>query len=166
MFAVTWKIGLVIGVWIAVFCALMALHQLDASYGAELSDWVQIPGAVAILFGAVGVLYCGALLSHVGVFTQPGANRLLPRRFLVTGPFRFTRNPMSLAGVTLLVGIALWNRSLLGLMVAALVFVVMHLFITLVEEPGLERRFGDSYRAYKRQVPRWRPKWRSLKTGD
>ena len=30
-------------------------------------------------------------------------------------------------------------------------------FVT-VEEPGLERRFGDPYREYKARVPRWVPR--------
>jgi protein-S-isoprenylcysteine O-methyltransferase Ste14 len=166
MFAVAWKIVLMIAVWLGVFWALAVLHQFDASFGAELPGWVQVPGALAMLIGGVGVLYCGALLARVGIFTRPGADRLLPERFLATGPFRFTRNPMSLAGATLLVGIALWNRSALGLVVAALGLVLMHLFVTRVEEPGLERRFGDSYRAYQRQVPRWLPRSTSFKKGD
>jgi protein-S-isoprenylcysteine O-methyltransferase Ste14 len=31
-------------------------------------------------------------------------------------------------------------------------------YFVLQEEPGLERRFGDDYRAYKRNVPRWIPR--------
>jgi protein-S-isoprenylcysteine O-methyltransferase Ste14 len=33
-----------------------------------------------------------------------------------------------------------------------------HLFVVLYEEPTLEARFGDSYRAYKRTTPRWIPR--------
>ena len=42
--------------------------------------------------------------------------------------------------------------------------VFLHVFVVLVEEPKLERRFGESFREYKRQVPRWVPRggpWRS-----
>jgi protein-S-isoprenylcysteine O-methyltransferase Ste14 len=45
-------------------------------------------------------------------------------------------------------GVALW---------AAVFPLVNHLFLLLVEEPGLERRFGDEYRAYRLAVPRWVP---------
>jgi protein-S-isoprenylcysteine O-methyltransferase Ste14 len=66
---------------------------------------------------------------------------------------------MSLAGVILMVGIALWHRSTLALAVAAGLFLVFHLVVVRVEEPGLERRFGESYRSYKHHVPRWLPRW-------
>jgi protein-S-isoprenylcysteine O-methyltransferase Ste14 len=158
MLAVVWKLALIIAVWLAVAWALGSLPGLDASFGTELPAWTQVPGAIAMFLGAVGVLCCGAMLSRLGIGTLPGRERLLPKSFLVSGPFRFTRNPMSLAGTVLLVGIALWNRSTLALGVAASVFVLFHLFITRIEEPGLEKRFGDSYRAYKRQVPRWIPR--------
>jgi protein-S-isoprenylcysteine O-methyltransferase Ste14 len=36
--------------------------------------------------------------------------------------------------------------------------IVNHAYFLLAEEPGLERRFGDEYRAYKRAVPRWVPR--------
>jgi protein-S-isoprenylcysteine O-methyltransferase Ste14 len=66
---------------------------------------------------------------------------------------------MSLAGFTLMVGIALWYRSTLALGVGAGLFILFHLVAVYVEEPGLERRFGDSYRQYKQHVPRWIPRW-------
>jgi protein-S-isoprenylcysteine O-methyltransferase Ste14 len=40
----------------------------------------------------------------------------------------------------------------------AVFFVLNHAFFLLYEEPGLERRFGEDYRAYRRNVPRWLPR--------
>ncbi len=41
----------------------------------------------------------------------------------------------------------------------ALVFLCCaHLFVVFYEEPGLERRFGQSYLDYKRSVNRWLPR--------
>lgn len=65
---------------------------------------------------------------------------------------------MSLGGMILIVGIALWHRSTLALCAAAILFVVFHLVVIRVEEPGLERRFGDGYRTYRLDVPRWVPR--------
>ncbi len=40
-----------------------------------------------------------------------------------------------------------------------LVFVAANaIYIPLIEEPGLERRFGEDYRRYKANVPRWVPR--------
>ena len=62
-------------------------------------------------------------------------------------------------------GFALWHRSAFGLGLAAAVFLVLHLVVVYSEEPGLEKRFGDSYREYRRNVRRWLPRvtpWRPI----
>jgi protein-S-isoprenylcysteine O-methyltransferase Ste14 len=103
------------------------------------------------------------MLSTRGIGTLAGEEWRLPRDFVATGPFRFVRNPMSLGGVLLMTGIALWHRSALGLGLAVVLFLVMHFVVVYLEEPGLEKRFGDSYREYRRNVPRWVPRltpWR------
>jgi protein-S-isoprenylcysteine O-methyltransferase Ste14 len=158
-FAIAGKTLIVIAITLAIGWLVGYLRPLDASLGTELPAWVQVLRMAAILVGAAGVLWCGVMLSGVGICTLPGKERLLPVEFLATGPFRFARNPMSLAGVILMAGIALWHRSTLGLAVAAGLFVLFHLVIVYVEEPGLEKRFGEGYRAYKRHVPRWVPRW-------
>ena len=41
------------------------------------------------------------------------------------------------------------------------VFVILNtVYFIRDEEPALERRFGDNYRLYKANVPRWIPRWR------
>jgi protein-S-isoprenylcysteine O-methyltransferase Ste14 len=134
------------------------LRPLDASLGVELPAWVQIPGIVAVVAGAALGLTCGAMLSTRGIGTLGGEEWFMPRGFVTSGPYRFVRNPMSLGGVVLLTGIALWHRSAFGLGFAAAMFLVSHLLAVYVEEPGLERRFGDSYREYRRNVRRWVPR--------
>ena len=69
-----------------------------------------------------------------------------------------TRGIGTLGGVILIVGIALWHRSAFGLGLAAMMFLVMHLVVVYLEEPGLEKRFGDSYREYRLNVRRWVPR--------
>jgi protein-S-isoprenylcysteine O-methyltransferase Ste14 len=157
-FAIIRAVVLMAAVWLAIGWATGLLRPIDVSLGVELPGWVQVPGGLAVAAGAVGVLACGVMLSTLGIGTLPG-ERFMPRDFLASGPFRFVRNPMSLAGVVLMIGIALWHRSPSALAVAAGLFLIFHLVIVRVEEPGLERRFGESYRAYKHHVPRWLPRW-------
>ena len=134
------------------------LRLLDASLGVELPAWVQVPGIVAVVAGAALALICAAVLSTRGIGTLGGEEWFMPREFVATGPFRFVRNPMSLGGVVLMTGIALWYRSAFGPVFAAAMFLVAHLVAIHVEEPGLEKRFGDSYREYRRNVRRWLPR--------
>jgi protein-S-isoprenylcysteine O-methyltransferase Ste14 len=110
--------------------------------------------------GAALMLTCGVMLSTRGIGTLRGEEWFMPTEFVATGPFRFVRNPMSLGGAVLMTGIALWHASTLGLALAAAVFVIFHLVVVYKEEPGLEKKFGDSYREYRRRVPRWLPRIR------
>ena len=81
-----------------------------------------------------------------------------PTRFVAVGPYRIVRNPMALGAFLFLAGEALCLQSravgwyLLGFMT------LMHLFVVLVEEPQLIKRFGEPYAAYRTQVPRWIPR--------
>ena len=134
------------------------LRPLDALLGVELPAWVQVPGIVAVVAGAALGLTCGAMLSTRGIGTLSGEEWFMPREFLASGPFRFVRNPMGLGGVVLMTGIALWHRSTFGLGLVAALFLVSHLVVVYLEEPGLEKRFGDSYRDYRRNVHRWVPR--------
>ncbi len=84
---------------------------------------------------------------------------MFPKEFVAFGPFRYLRNPMSLGGVILMTGLALYESSGCILLLGALLFLFLHLLVVYMEEPGLERRFGDSYRDYKRSVNRWLPKF-------
>lgn len=76
------------------------------------------------------------------------------------GPFRYARNPIYLAGVTLLLGVGLlyapWRAVDLGLPLVLLIY--FHVAVIQVEEPELQRRFGAAYEEYCQRVPRWLPR--------
>ena len=84
-----------------------------------------------------------------------------PKRLVVRGPYRHVRNPM-ITSVLLMFGaesLFFGSWHLAGWM---LVFLLGNaVYFPLVEERALERRFGDAYRLYKANVPRWIPSWRS-----
>jgi protein-S-isoprenylcysteine O-methyltransferase Ste14 len=149
---------LISAIWLAVGWLMGYLRPLDASLGVELPAWVQAPGIVTIVAGAILVLTCGVMLSTRGIGTLGGDEWCMPREFVAAGPFRFVRNPMSLGGTLLMAVIALWHCSALGLGLAAAFFLVLHLAVVYLEEPGLEKRYGDGYRAYRQHVHRWLPR--------
>jgi protein-S-isoprenylcysteine O-methyltransferase Ste14 len=81
-----------------------------------------------------------------------------PRRLVVRGLYRFTRNPMYLGVLCVILGQALLLRAWGLALYAAGVATAFHLFIVLYEEPHLRRRFGPAYEAYRARVPRWLPR--------
>jgi protein-S-isoprenylcysteine O-methyltransferase Ste14 len=79
---------------------------------------------------------------------------------LVTdGPFAYIRNPIYLAGITMLSGVGLlyptWHAE--DLILPLLLLVYFHLIVVRVEEPALRRHFNSTYEDYCRRVPRWFP---------
>lgn len=81
-----------------------------------------------------------------------------PRQLVARGPYRWVRNPIYLAAFASILSVAFFLESLEFLLLALIFLPAMHLYVVLVEEPRLERRFGESYREYKRLVPRWIPR--------
>jgi len=72
-----------------------------------------------------------------------------------TGPYRFSRNPIYLSFVVLVLGLSVWlnNLWLLVTLVPAVGF--MAAVVIPREERFLERNFPDQYSSYKATVRRW-----------
>jgi protein-S-isoprenylcysteine O-methyltransferase Ste14 len=98
----------------------------------------------------------------VRLLARVGRGTLAPwdptRRLVVEGPYRHARNPMITAVLAVLAGEAALFGSPPLLIWFAGFFAINYAFFWLYEEPDLERRFGEEYRAYKRNVPRWLPR--------
>jgi len=133
---------------------------------ALIGEWPSF-GEIDPLHGAVGGALIAAGLSMLGwtvsLFIRIGRGTLAPwdptRKLVVLGPYARVRNPM-ISGVFAIIcgeAIVLVSRSLAGW--AALFFGINHLYFIVSEEPGLLQRFGAEYEAYKRNVPRWIPRW-------
>ena len=95
-------------------------------------------------------------------FAKIGQGTLAPwdptQKLVVTGPYRYVRNPM-ISGVTcMLFGITLVANTVCHLVWATAFMVVNVIYTPLSEEPGLVKRFGDDYQLYKQHVPRWLPR--------
>jgi protein-S-isoprenylcysteine O-methyltransferase Ste14 len=145
--------------------------------------FVALPGVVAFLVpwllidrrmpdrpfhvaGVIPLAIGGALLSWcVVTFYRQGRGTLAPwdppRALVVTGAYRWSRNPMYVAVVLVLWGwaVALRERSLVTY--AVIVTAAFHLRVVFGEEPWLARRYGEQWVQYKAAVPRWLgiPRW-------
>ncbi len=89
-----------------------------------------------------------------------------PERLVVGGLYRYVRNPMYVAVLTVIVGQALILGQLVLLPYAAAFWVITAAFVRWYEEPALTRRFGPDYEAYRRAVPAWRPRLRPWEPGE
>jgi len=113
-----------------------------------------------VLVGAGGL---ALFLYTVFLFRVVGQGTLAPwsekQRLVVTGPYRYCRNPMISGVLFVLLGETLFTASPHILAWAALFMIINTVYFMLAEEPALERQFGNEYRRYKKHVPRWLPRW-------
>ena len=80
-----------------------------------------------------------------------------PTQLVVTGLYRYVRNPMYVGGLLVLLGEALFFGSLPFLTYTAFWFALVHIAVLVYEEPNLRRKFGSSYDDYTAAVGRWLP---------
>jgi protein-S-isoprenylcysteine O-methyltransferase Ste14 len=145
---------------IAIPALLVFLYGTGVGWG--------LPGALAALpvIAGVGALALGLRLmwETIALFGRIGEGTLAPwdptRKMVVQGPYRRVRNPMITGVGLVLLGEAVGLGSV-SIAIELGVFALANaLWMPLVEEPGLVRRFGAGYEEYRRQVPRWIPKLR------
>ena len=141
--------------------AALQLGSLLLGLGLHAFLPLEIP-FVAEYGGAVGALLFGfGLFIVVLSFREFARARtsLRPDRgaaaLIRTGPFRYSRNPLYVAVVLLILGAGLWADSLWVWLMAALLVLVMNRAVILREERHLERQFGRDYLEYKNTVRRW-----------
>ena len=134
--------------------------DIDTRWGSVSTlAWLPRSAGVAFLGGGLALFsWCVALFARVGQGTLAPWDPT--QKLVAVGPYRYVRNPMISAVAAMLAGLALlWGSCLVGLW-ASLFVLVNHVYFVLSEEPGLEQRFGESYRVYKASVPRWLPRWK------
>jgi protein-S-isoprenylcysteine O-methyltransferase Ste14 len=83
-----------------------------------------------------------------------------PEHLVVSGLYRYVRNPMYAGVVTALFGEALLFRSRHMLIYIAVVWFIMHLFVCFYEEPTLAATFPEDFPNFRQNVPRWFPRLR------
>jgi len=129
-----------------------------------------LPIALGLALMALGLL----LMVHtIRLFVTVGEGTLAPwdptQRLVVRGTYRYVRNPMISGVLSILLGEAVLLGSLPVFIWFALFLVGNAIYMPLSEEPGLEERFGEEYRQYKRNVPRWLPRhtpWEGPSSGE
>ena len=111
------------------------------------------------VLGWIGVLgFLALALTALGLFKRAGTS-FHPRRpttaLVEAGPYRFTRNPMYLGFVCLMIGVAFLTNWLWVLLLTPVVVMIVDRTVIRREERYLEAKFGDAYRRYLTRVRRW-----------
>ena len=122
---------------------------------------VAIVAGIAILSGVLVLL--DAFIRFARADGTPAPTNPTAH-LVVVGPYRYVRNPMYLAVLTIILGQALLFGSWGTLLYAGVVLVAVVLFVLGYEQPALELEYGDEYREYRRNVRGWVPRVRAWKS--
>lgn len=121
--------------------------------GLGIDLGLRLPlGAVIAAAGLILIAITAGLFHRAGTNPPPW----MPTTSLVlSGPYRWSRNPMYLGMIALYVGLAIALDSLIALILLPFVILWLRTQVIALEEQYLETKFGDGYREYKARVRRW-----------
>lgn len=126
-----------------------------------VGSWLRLPSVLQNRPAGIVLIAAGFAVSAWARLTfQRSGAEILPwseshSSLVVSGPFRFSRNPMYLGICVIGVGAALVAGTWAMWLVPVLLFVLDNFVIVPFEERSMERAYGDTYRSYKASVRRW-----------
>lgn len=136
--------------WTCYWGAVTFVHNpaMDSEIRAGGRGFFVLTAGLAAFFAAVALIQRHMCLSlFANTFGQP-------TRLITSGVFRYTRNPIYVAFLIPLATIAYFSPEV-AVVAIVLYISAMNAFLIRIEEAALEAHFGEDYRQYQRDVPRW-----------
>lgn len=119
-------------------------------------DVLRVVGAGLVALGLIAVIESFVRFVWKGFGTP--APVAPPKRLVVTGSYRWVRNPIYVGVIVIVLGEALILGEVGMFGYAAILWLFFHLWVFFVEEPSLGLTFGDEFATFKANVPRWLPR--------
>ncbi|MBV8190068.1 MAG: isoprenylcysteine carboxylmethyltransferase family protein [Alphaproteobacteria bacterium] len=130
-----------------------------AFFGVDLTRYLF---GILILIGVPGLVDSFARFALEGLGTP--APIAPTQKLVVTGLYRYVRNPIYIAVVAVILGQAFLFGDRRLLWYGTLLWLFFHVFVVMYEEPTLKQTFGAEYERFRTNVPRWIPRltpWRA-----
>jgi len=135
---------------------LIPFWILGSQVRKVLKDSFEIQQYFGLILFIVGFII---LIDCIVRFALEGRGTLSPadptKKLVVKGLYRYSRNPMYVGVVSMLIGEAIFFEGGRFWYYVAAITIAFNLFILLVEEPRLKRDFGAEYDLYCEKVRRW-----------
>ncbi|ODR93975.1 hypothetical protein AUC70_10285 [Methyloceanibacter stevinii] len=138
----------------ALFCLATSSTTLvpDRPSLAQPNGLGLTVGLVFVVVGFVLAVFPARRFRKAGTSVVPGE----PSTVLVReGAYKVTRNPIYIGLILIYFGLCLVLTSIWMLLLLVPTAIVLHLGVVKREEDYLSWKFGDAYRSYMNQVPRW-----------
>lgn len=138
-------------VWLAGFAALLWAQAVWVPLGST-GAWGGPAGAVLVGLGLIVMLAAAWEFRRKGTTVVP---HRAPSALVTGGVFRLSRNPIYLADLMILAGLALRWEALSGLLLVPILAWVLQVRFIRPEEARLAAAFGADYAAWCRNTRRW-----------
>lgn len=135
-----------------------AFHQIDVRFPVVHVEigWFRLVGIGLFVVSFSLYLWASYVLTRRGKGAYVEFDP--PTELVVSGPYRYVRNPVVAFLLGTMLGEAM-GLSSTGVLLMFLCFLVLtHRQVTHLEEPLLSKRFGRAYNDYRAHVPRWIPR--------
>jgi protein-S-isoprenylcysteine O-methyltransferase Ste14 len=137
---------------LSIGLGFLARHLKPFPLTADRTVWEWVAGSV---LAAIGIaIAASAIRSFMAHDTHPSPY-VPTRAVVVSGPYSFTRNPIYLGFLSVVLAFTFFVNSLWFVVAALGLIVVLHFGVVKPEEKYLSEKFGESYRDYLRRVRRW-----------
>jgi len=139
--------------------ALLIPYRLASSPAARGSiplGSFRFIGVVLLVAGTLIYLWCAWNFAFAGKGTPAPIGSA--KELVVSGLYKHVRNPMYVGVLSVVLGQAFWFEAVRLFTYATCGFLFFNAFVFLYEEPTLTRKFGEAYRKYRNDVPRWIPR--------
>jgi protein-S-isoprenylcysteine O-methyltransferase Ste14 len=140
--------GLVTGLFPYLILKRASPGLFDGRFGL-----FQFFGIFLFVIGAAVLIDCIIRFAIQGEGTLSPADPT--KKLVVSGLYKYSRNPMYWGVMLILIGEALFFESSALWIYALFIFIAFSVFIMLVEEPRLRKDFGEEYETYRKRVRRW-----------
>lgn len=155
------------GTVIVFIPVLLLKFSQTTSFAPSLVSPNQLHFWLAFVVAIIGL---GLAVWTVSLFMKNGGGTPAPwqppKKLVIRGPYRYVRNPMITAVILMLSALAIFFQSWPIAVWMIIFFVGNAIYFPLIEEKGLEKRFGSVYLQYKAHVPRWIPRLRAWTPPD
>jgi len=138
--------------------AMWAFHHIPVVLASLFGIWlIPVNKAVALTAGVL-IFVFGIILLPMGMIEFRSLRRSCGQdisKLITTGIYRWSRNPQFIGWFLMLLGISIAGRSGFALALTIVFMVVLHLYTIRLAEPYLEHLYGEEYRRYRSNAPRY-----------
>ena len=146
--------GLITG---SLFLVIFPFFLIKLNEEAQMVRWDSIYfQSLGLFFIATGLflfLYCSTLFVRLGEGTPAPIEP--PKKLVIKGIYKHTRNPMYLGYFSILLGEFFYFGHFLLFFYFLFIVFFINFYLVFIEEPKLKQRFGSQYEDYINNVPRW-----------